>query len=166
MLHRAVERDGAPQPASRVRVLCVGSSGGHLAQLLQLRAWWERCDRMWVTSPGADVQTKLAGEVVLHGHYPTTRNVPNALRNLRLARRVLQDYRPDVVISTGAGIAFPFFLVAKLLGIVTVYLEVYDRIDLATMTGRLCYPLSDLFLLQWEEQRAHYPRGVYVGSVY
>ena len=153
-------------PASPPRVLCVGSSGGHLAQLLQLRAWWERCDRRWVTPPGSDVQTQLEGEVVIHGHYPTTRNLPNTLRNLALARRVLRDYRPDVVISTGAGVAFPFFLLARLLGIATVYLEVYDRIDLATLTGRLCYPLSDLFLLQWEEQRRHYPRGVFVGSVY
>lgn len=165
MLDPAAQAADTGVPA-RPRVLCVGSSGGHLAQLLQLRSWWERCDRMWVTSPGRDVQTRLAGEVVVHGHYPTTRNLPNALRNLVLARRVLHDYRPDVVISTGAGVAVPFFWLAKLSGITTVYLEVYDRIDLPTLTGRLCYPFTDLFLLQWEEQRRHYPRGVFVGSVY
>lgn len=166
MLHRTAERDGTPLSASRVRVLCVGSSGGHLAQLLQLRPWWERCERRWVTSPGDDVQARLADEVVVRAHHPTTRHVGNALRNVGLASRVLRDFRPDVVISTGAGVAWPFFVVARLMGIATVYLEVYDRIDLPTLTGRLCYPLSDLFLLQWEEQRRHYPRGILVGSVF
>jgi beta-1,4-N-acetylglucosaminyltransferase len=42
---------------------------------------------------------------------------------------------------------------------------VYDRIDLATVTGRLCYPISDLFLLQWEEQRRFYPRGQVIGAL-
>ena len=48
----------------------------------------------------------------------------------------------------------------------TVYLEVYDRIDTPTLTGRLCYPLSRLFLLQWQEQRRFYPRGVVIGGLY
>jgi hypothetical protein len=46
-----------------------------------------------------------------------------------------------------------------------VYVEVYDRIDSPTMTGRLCYPFSDLFLLQWEEQRRNYPKGQVIGSL-
>jgi beta-1,4-N-acetylglucosaminyltransferase len=70
-----------------------------------------------------------------------------------------------VVVSSGAGVAFPFFLLARLRGHKTVYVEVYDRIDTATMTGRLCYPLSDLFLLQWEEQRRNYPKGVVIGGL-
>nr|MBA2575500.1 UDP-N-acetylglucosamine--LPS N-acetylglucosamine transferase [Euzebyaceae bacterium] len=73
--------------------------------------------------------------------------------------------RPDVIVSNGAGVAFPFFVLGRLLGIRTVYIEVYDRIDSATLTGRLCYPLSDLFLLQWEEQRQQYRKGQVVGRL-
>ena len=62
--------------------------------------------------------------------------------------------------------ALPFFLMAKLLRIPTAYLEVYDRIETPTLTGRLCAPLSDVFMLQWEEQRASYPQGVLVGQLY
>ena len=50
-------------------------------------------------------------------------------------------------------VAFPFFIVARILRIPTVYLEVYDRIDSPTLTGRLCRPFSSLFVVQWEEQR-------------
>ena len=37
-----------------------------------------------------------------------------------------------------------------------MYLEVYDRIDSATMTGRLCHPVTELFLVQWPEQESLY----------
>jgi beta-1,4-N-acetylglucosaminyltransferase len=148
-----------------MRVLLVCSSGGHLIQLHNLRPWWERHDRMWVTFRKLDSRSLLAGERVAWAHHPTTRNLPNLVRNLLLAWRLLRSFRPDVVVSSGAGVAFPFFLVARLLGQKTVYVEVYDRIDSATMTGRLCYPFSNLFLLQWEEQRRNYPKGVVIGSL-
>jgi UDP-N-acetylglucosamine:LPS N-acetylglucosamine transferase len=88
------------------------------------------------------------------------------LRNLKLSWKVLRSYRPDVVISTGAGVAFPFFLMAKVLRMKTVYLEVYDRIDSRTLTGRLCYPFSDLFLVQWDEQQPLYPKSQVVGRLF
>jgi UDP-N-acetylglucosamine:LPS N-acetylglucosamine transferase len=148
------------------RILFVGSSGGHLAQLAQLRPWWQDRDRRWVTFPGRDVESLLADEDVVTCYSPTTRNAKNAVRNLGLAVSVLRKYRPDVVVSAGAGVAVPFFVTARALGVRTVYLEVYDRIDLPTMTGKLCYPFTDLFLLQWEEQRTSYPKGRVIGSLY
>jgi UDP-N-acetylglucosamine:LPS N-acetylglucosamine transferase len=78
---------------------------------------------------------------------------------------VLRRQRPDVVLSTGAAVAFPFFVLARLLRIPTVYIEVYDRIDTPTLTGRLCRPFTSLFLVQWEEQRVLYPGAVVVGTL-
>ncbi len=147
------------------RVLIVCSSGGHLVQLVRLRQWWQTRDRMWVTFPGPDAESQLAGEDVRIAYHPTTRNALNALRNMGLALQIVRSYRPDVVVSSGAGVALPFFIAARLRGIRTVYLEVFDRIDGPTLTGRLCYPITDLFLLQWEEQKRSYSRGQVVGSV-
>jgi UDP-N-acetylglucosamine:LPS N-acetylglucosamine transferase len=147
------------------RALLVGSSGGHLAQLLSLAELWPRTDRHWVTFDTADAASQLASEDVTWAHHPTTRHLPNLLRNLRLARRVLDEYQPDVVVSTGAGVAYPFFILARQRGIRTVYVEVYDRMDSRTLTGRLCRPISDLFCVQWEEQRALYPGSVLVGPL-
>ncbi len=148
-----------------MRVLIVCSSGGHLVQLHNLKPWWEQHDRIWVTFEKLDSKSLLAGESVTWAHHPTTRNLRNLARNLGLAWGLLRSYRPDLVVSSGAGVAFPFFLLARLLGHKTVYVEVYDRIDSATMTGRLCYPLSNLFLLQWEEQRHIYPKGIVIGNL-
>jgi UDP-N-acetylglucosamine:LPS N-acetylglucosamine transferase len=103
---------------------------------------------------------------VTWAYFPTTRNVLNFVRNLILAVRVIRRVRPRVVVSTGAGVAVPFFLVARLHRIPTVFLEVYDRVDSATLTGRLCNPLSTRFLVQWEEQVPFYRRAEFIGPVW
>jgi UDP-N-acetylglucosamine:LPS N-acetylglucosamine transferase len=152
----------APAPG---RLLLVCSAGGHLAQLHRLEHYWTQHDRRWVTFDKAHAQSLLREEDVVWAYHPTTRNVFNLARNWRLARKVLDSYAPDVVISNGAGVAFPFFVEARRRGIRTVYIEVYDRFDSRTLTGRLCEPFTDLFALQWPEQRDLYRDGVVIGPL-
>jgi nitroreductase len=147
------------------KVLLVGSSGGHLAQLLSVAPLWAKERRSYVTFDTADAVSLLADEQVTWAHHPTTRNLRNLARNSVLAVRELRRRRPDVVISTGAAVAFPFFLAARTMGIPTVYLEVYDRIDGPTLTGRLCRPFSSLFCVQWPEQLDYYRGSALVGSL-
>lgn len=149
-----------------LRILLVSSSGGHLAQLVRLRDWSSRHDCMWVTFQTVDAVTLLREARVAWAFHPTTRNLPNLLRNLRLARRVFTEFSPDLVISTGAGVAVPFFWLAWLRRVRTVYLEVFDRIDTPTLTGRLCRPVADLFLVQWQEQQGLYAGSVVLGKVF
>ncbi|MCA2186090.1 PssD/Cps14F family polysaccharide biosynthesis glycosyltransferase [Nonomuraea cavernae] len=151
--------------AEERKVLLVASSGGHLAQLASLEPWWRKWHRTWVTFDTDDARSRLRGENVVWGHHPTTRNLPNLVRNFRLAIKLLRRDRPALIVSTGAGVAFPFFLIAKFVRIPTVYIEVYDRLDSATLTGRLCSPLTTLFLVQWEEQLRFYPRARVIGGL-
>src|ERR1043165_4131897 len=94
----------AQAPAGSGPVLLVGSSGGHLAQLLALRAWWSDRDRAWVTFPTQDAKSQLHGERVVWAYHPTTRNIPNLMRNTGLAFRLLRKEKPSVILSTGAGV--------------------------------------------------------------
>jgi UDP-N-acetylglucosamine:LPS N-acetylglucosamine transferase len=145
--------------------MLVCSSGGHLAQLMPLQPWWSRYRRTWVTFDKVDAISILRDEKVIWAHHPTTRNLYNLARNLSLAIRTIHKDRPDIVISSGAGVSFPFFLVAKVYRIPTCYVEVYDSIDNRTLSGRLCRPISDLFLVQWEEQLALYPGSKLIGHL-
>ncbi|MCC6224805.1 MAG: UDP-N-acetylglucosamine--LPS N-acetylglucosamine transferase, partial [Microthrixaceae bacterium] len=149
----------------RYDVLLVCSSGGHLAQLLRLRPWWSRHERRWVTFDKADAVDLLQDENVVWAHHPTTRNIPNLLRNLGVAVRLLWTWRPHLVVSNGAGVAVPFFWIAWFLGCRTAYIEVYDRIDSATLTGRLVRPVSDVFCVQWPEQAPLYRDAVVTGPL-
>lgn len=156
--------EGAQPSQSRpTRLLLIASTGGHLTQLMAMRHWWEDCERTWVTFDNQHARTTLAGEDVIHAHSPTTRNIPNALRNMVLARHTLKDLHPDLVVSTGAGVAAPFFAIAHLRGIRTMYIEVIDRIASRTLTGRMVYPFVDQFAVQWREQERLYPGAVVIG---
>ena len=73
---------------------------------------------------------------------------------------------PDIFISTGAGIAVPFFYIGKLLGKRLIFIESFTRINMPSLTGRLVYPISDLFFIQWDELKKHYPKAIFVGGLF
>lgn len=148
-----------------MKIVLVASAGGHLAQLLPLEQWWIKHDRTWVSFKLPEVEAALSGEKVVWAHFPTTRNAWNAIRNFFLAWPTLLRLHPDLVVSDGAGVSVPFFLVAKALGIKTMYIECFDRIQMPTLSGRLCYPISDVFCVQWPQQLVAYPDAVNVGPV-
>ena len=151
----------ADKPAPRALLVC--SPGGHLQQMLALEPAWRDHRRTWVTLAGADVGYLLAGQDLVLGSGPTNRSLPALLRNLRLAWRTVRSRRPDVIVSTGAGLAVPFFLVGKLLGCRLVYVESLTRIESLSLSGRLVYPLTDSFFVQWP--RLARGKARYCGSI-
>ena len=78
----------------------------------------------------------------------------------------LYKEKPDLIISCGAAVAVPFFYIGKMMGAKLVYIEVFDRIDKPTMTGKMVYPIVDKFVVQWEEQKKVYPKAVNLGSIF
>jgi beta-1,4-N-acetylglucosaminyltransferase len=147
------------------RITLVGSSGGHLAQLLALRPFWSRYDRLWVSFDTADARSAIGDERTTWCYHPTNRNIPNLIRNTILAWKTLRRERPTHIMSTGAAVAVPFFWIGRLLGAETIYLEVFDRIESATLTGRLVRPVTSHFLVQWPEQLRLYRGAELVGPV-
>lgn len=143
----------------------ITSKGGHLYQMYRLQPWWKNYDRFWVTFSGADTDSLLSGERVYHGYYPETRHIPHAIRHLKLAWIILKKERPAMIISCGAGIAPPFFIIAKFLGIKTVFIEVFDLVKHPSLTGRFLSLFVDHLLIQHEKQRAFYPNAVYKGAI-
>jgi UDP-N-acetylglucosamine:LPS N-acetylglucosamine transferase len=132
-------------------LLLVCSSGGHLLQLVSLREAWEGFERTWVTFDKSDARALLAGERVIHAHGPTNRNVPNLLRNIRLAWRVVREQRPSAILTTGAGVAVPFAWVARLQGVPTVYVESFTRMHGLSLSARMIRPVASRMYGQWPE---------------
>ena len=152
-------------PKSRRPIALVGSSGGHLTHLLVLQPWWRNENRFWVTFDTPDAKAALRAERTYWCYHPTNRNVPNLLRNFVLAVRICARERPRLIVSSGAGPAIPFFYVGKFFGARTVYVEVVDRIEQPTLTGRLVRPVTDRYMVQWDEQRRFYPRAECMGRL-
>lgn len=99
-------------------------------------------------------------------YYPTNRNVINLIRNSFLAIKILLKEKPDLIISSGAAVAVPFFYLGKLMGAKTIYIEVFDRIDAPTLTGKLVYPVTDKFIVQWDEMKKVYPKAINLGGIF
>lgn len=74
--------------------------------------------------------------------------------------------KPDLIISSGAAVSVPFFYLGKLFGAKLIYIEVFDRIDKPTLSGRLVYPIVDKFIVQWEEQKQVYKKAINLGSIF
>lgn len=148
-----------------MKICLVGSSGGHLDQLYLLKDWWRHQERFWVTFPKEDARHLLKDEKCYWCHYPTNRNFKNLFKNTLLAWKILFKERPDLIISTGAAPAIPFFYLGKLLGSRLIFIEDFARIDFPTITGRVVYPVADRFLIQWPEQKKSYPKGIYLGGI-
>lgn len=141
------------------------SSGGHLLLLHLLKDFWSQYDRFWVTFKKEDAVSLLANERTYWAYFPTNRNLFNLIRNFFVALKVLFKEKPDILISSGAGVAIPFFYLARLMGKKLVFIEAYERIDNPSLTGRLVYPITHSFILQWEEQKKHFPRGTVLGNL-
>ncbi|MDH5075734.1 PssD/Cps14F family polysaccharide biosynthesis glycosyltransferase [Clostridium perfringens] len=149
-----------------MKICLVGSSGGHLTHLYMLKKFWEKEERFWVTFNKEDARSVLEGEKIYPCYFPTNRNVKNLIKNTIVAWKVLRKERPDLIISSGAAVAVPFFYLGKLFGAKLIYIEVFDRIDKPTLTGKLVYPIVDKFIVEWEEMKKVYSKAINLGSIF
>jgi beta-1,4-N-acetylglucosaminyltransferase len=148
-----------------VDILLVCSAGGHLLQLHLLRDAWHGHSRLWVTHDKDDARSLLNAEPVVFAYGPTTRNVPNLLRNLHLAWRLVRQVRPRLLVTTGAGVAVPFAWMGRLFGARVVYIESLTRVDRPSLSYRLIAPIADRTYVQWPEFAGRFRRAKHVGNV-
>ncbi len=109
----------------------------------------------------------------------TTRRLPNAYRVPNMARNpiefvknlwrvvgIFRKERPDLVVSTGAEIAIPVVLVAKVFRVPALYVECGAQVTTPSVTGRVMYWLAERFYVQWPELlEAYGPRARFDGSL-
>ena len=143
-----------------LKICLVGSSGGHLTHLYMLKPFWKDKNRFWVTFDKEDARSLLESEKMYPCYYPTNRSLKALIKNTAIAWKVLRKEKPDLIISSGAAVAVPFFYLGKLMGAKLIYIEVFDRIDKATVTGRLVDPIVDKFIVEGEEQKEVYAKAI------
>lgn len=150
----------------KLKICFVGSSGGHLAHLYMLKPFWKDKERFWVTFDKEDARSRLRDEKMYPCYYPTNRSLKALIINTTFAVKILHKEKPDLIISAGAAVSVPFFYLGKLFGAKLIYIEVFDRIDKPTMTGKLVYPIVDRFIVEWEEMKKVYPKAINLGSIF
>lgn len=151
-----------------MKICFAASSGGHWEELMCLKEIAEENETFYVTEEGG--QAEDSGLENINTYAQINRHEPKFIRHfIKLffeAGKILKKERPDVVITTGALLAFPFCLLAKWKGIKIVYIESFARVNNGSLTGKLVYPFADLFLVQWESLLKVYPKAKYVGGIF
>lgn len=150
----------------KIKVCMVGSSGGHLMHLYMLKPFWQNKRRFWVTFDKADARSLLKDEKMYSCYFPSNRSLKALVINTWKAIKILNKERPDLIVSTGAAPAIPFFYIGKLFGAKNIYIEVFDRINAPTLSGKICYPVADVFIVEWEEMKKVYPKAKNLGSIF
>lgn len=151
-----------------MKICFVASSGGHWEELMCLKEIAEEHETIYVTEEGGQ-----AADSNMHPMYlfpQINRHEKNFIwhffKVIIKAWKIMIKERPKLVITTGALIAFPFCVFAKILGAKLIYIESFARVENASLTGKLAYRFADLFLVQWEELLKVYPKAVYVGGIF
>lgn len=137
-----------------------------MAHLYMLKPFWANKERFWVTFDKEDSRSLLKGENVYPCYFPTNRSLKALVKNTKLAWKVLIKEKPDLIISSGAAVAVPFFYIGKIIGAKLIYIEVFDRINTSTVSGKLVYPITDKFIVEWEDMTRVYPKSINLGSIF
>jgi anti-anti-sigma factor len=152
------------------KIMIVCSSGGHFKYAQSLKPFLDRFqDTCWITFKTATTESQLTADKQRKywAYSPTNRNLPNLIRNLLLAFNILNQERPDLVISTGAGIAVPFLVVAKVLYKKnTVFIESKTRLKKLSLSAEILRSLFvlDQLIVRTQELKTSYSRTEYIGN--
>jgi len=154
------------------KVLFISSTGGHLNELMQLKPLFSKYDYHIITEKDkANLSLKEEyGEKIDYLPYGTRSKLFTYIfKYLYLCLKTIYLYikiRPKYIITTGTHTAGPMCYIGKILGSKIIYIETIANVNKKTATGKLIYPIADLFIVQWQEMLEMYPRAVYGGSIY
>ena len=154
------------------KVMFISSTGGHLSELLQLKSMFSKYDYHIITEKTkSNVKLKDKYKKKINYLIYGSRQQPflypfRLLLNCFISLFLYFKIRPDYIISTGTHTAGPMCCIGKIFGSKIIFIESFANITTKTATGKLIYPMSDLFIIQWEEMRDLYPKAKFGGWIY
>jgi len=148
-----------------LKVLFVLGSGGHTTHSLNF-ARNINATKIFIVPWGATATKGLIEKKyfsVLSPRYRAKDNkVMSVFRTIFLffqSLLILLKIRPNIVISTGPGIALFPMLISKMFRIRTIFIETPNRVYFPSITGKMLIGKVDLFLSSWIEL-AHRFEGI------
>lgn len=151
-----------------MKVCFIASSGGHWEELMCLKEIADEHETFYITEEGGQATDSNVQNIYVLPQI--NRNETHFLFHLvKLfynAYIIIKKEKPGLIVTTGALLAFPFCLIAKLRGAKLIYIESFARVNNASLTGKLLYHFADLFLVQWKSILKVYPKAKYVGGIF
>lgn len=151
-----------------MKICFTASSGGHLEEITCLRDLCQDRDSFLITEECGELKTAWNDDVYFVPQI-NRKEKGFLLHFIKLffkANRIIKKEKPDYIISTGALATYPVCVIGKLRKVKVIYIESFARVDEASLTGKLMYPIADLFLVQWEEMLEIFPKATYGGGIF
>ena len=153
----SVMANGGPIRSKKIGFVC--SSGGHLTEALSTIEAFEGHDVFLIVHDFPSLKQIQLDEVrriyrlsIVLGYSSWMAVLLTAFANLFQLIRIFWVEKPSILFSTGAEIAIPAFYIGKIFfRTKLIFLESLARVNALSYTGRLLYPIVDLFLVQWPD---------------
>ena len=144
-----------------MKICCICSSGGHLAELKLLMSNVAEGDIYWITQRTTGMHDEW-------GNYhieDTKRSLLSYIRNFYESLFIFKKERPDIIITTGAGVALNTCIIGRLYRRKVFYFESVCRIEELSLFGRLMLPIANKNIVQWRSLK-RFPNTDYIGNLF
>lgn len=154
------------------RVMFISSMGGHLTELMQLKSIFKNYDYMIITEKHKST-VGLKSRYKSKIDYLKAGNKDHMLKyifiipyNIIKSLKLFLKFKPDVIVTTGAHTSVMMCYIAKIFRKKVIYIESFANVETKTLSGRLVYPISDIFIVQWHSMLKLYPKAIYGGWIF
>ncbi|HOW29917.1 MAG TPA: PssD/Cps14F family polysaccharide biosynthesis glycosyltransferase [archaeon] len=159
---------------NKPNVLFILGSGGHTAQMIELsKELKKKINYIYIIQKG---DTLSKSKIIYPGkiiYVTRPREIQESyivsfFKTTKLffkALDIINRNKITSIITAGPGIAIPFCYTGKMLGKKIIFIESWSRVTKKSISGKLIYPISDLFFVQWKENLINYPKAKYCGRL-
>lgn len=148
----------------------IASTGGHLAEILKIKKLFKKYSYILVTEKNSisiNLQNEYNIEFLKLGNkINIIKYIPVCFVNIFKSIYLYFKYRPKVIYTTGAHTCVPLCIIGHFFKTKIIFIEVFDRIDNPSLTARIVYKFSDVFIVQHKEMLKIFPKAKYIGGVY
>lgn len=154
------------------RVVFISSTGGHFNEMMQLEPMFKKYNYHIIVEKdktNRNMKNKY-GKKISYLPYGTRAKL---FRYIFIFTWIIIKtiyfyikYRPHVIVTTGTHTAVPMCYLGHLFGSKVIFIETFANRTKGSLSGRMVYPIADLFIVQWEEMKKCYPNAIDGGSIF
>ena len=127
----------------------IASPGGHLQEILNFENLFHGYNITYLTFYTPALNSFANYNKVIFIKDPA-RGIIQLFKNFTSSFLIIIKKRPDLVLSTGAGVALPFLIFSKIFGVPIIYFELKCQIFSLTKTGSIVRFFADYIFVQNE----------------
>ena len=146
-----------------MKILFVSSRGGHFKELMCVYSIIDKQRNEIKIATVKDISTNKADYILSD----ILRNPISFFKNLYESIKIIIDFKPNLIISTGSGTTLNICILGKIINSKVIYIDSLARIKDLSLTGKIIYKLriANKFLVQWKNLIEKYPRAEYWGRI-